>query len=285
VLAVLALGWIAENRQERLLLAAATFMLLVGLFATASRAGVIAFAVGLGWLAVGSRGRVLLLAWPVVLGALLSTATLMPSMVASHSPRPLFALCGLVAGLGVSIAPHRVTGAVFVAAAVALFAVPGVRTSVTSSLHQLQRNRATLSSPDRSNELHAAVRLAHDHPVDGVGPGRVDLTWNVAQPQPTTMHEAYAHNEYLQTVDEAGVPGLILLLGGLGAVALAIRRSRRAVRINATAGGVAALVVFAVHSSFDFLWHIPLIPLTAAVIVGTLLPQPFATTTHGRVHQ
>jgi O-antigen ligase len=218
-------------------------------------------------------------AWPAVIGALLSTATLMPSMVASHSPRPLFALCGLVVGLGIAIAPTRVTGALVVAAAVALLVVPPARTGVASSLQQLQRNRVTLSSPDRSNELHAAARLARDHPVAGVGPGRVDLTWRVAKPRATVMHEAYAHNEYLQILDEVGVPGLFLLLAGLGAVALAIRRGRHVVGINATAGGVAALVVLAAHSSFDFLWHIPLIPLTAAVIVGTLLSAPFASNT------
>ena len=96
------------------------------------------------------------------------------------------------------------------------------------------------------------------------------------------MHEAYAHNEYLQTIAEVGVPGLFLLLGGLGAVAFAIRRGRCVNATNAAAGGVAALVVFAAHSSFDFLWHVPLIPIAAAVIVGSLLPQPFATTTPGR---
>jgi len=193
-LAVLALGWIAENKQERLLLATGTYLLLVGLFATASRAGVIAFAVGLGWLLVGSRGRVLERAWPVLLGALLSTATLVPSMVASHAPRPLLALCGLVAGMGVAIAPTRVGRALVVAGAVALLVIPSARTGITSSLRQLRRDRVTLSSPDRSNELDAAVRLAHGHALAGVGPGRVDLTWSVTKPQPATMHEAYAHN-------------------------------------------------------------------------------------------
>jgi len=285
-LAVLALGWIAENKQERLLLAAGTYVLLVGLFATASRAGVVAFAVGLGWLAVGSRGRVLARVWPVVLGAVLATATLVPSMVASHSPRPLFALCGLVVGLGVAIAPDRVAGALAGAAVIALLIIPSARTGVASSIRQLQRDRVTVSSPDRSNELDAAVRLGRDHAVAGVGPGRVDLTWDVTSPQPATMHEAYAHNEYLQTLDEVGVPGLFLLLAGLGAVALAIRRERRVVAINATAGGVAALVVFAAHGSLDFLWHVPLIPLTAAVIVGTLLSAPSASNTSlGRAHQ
>jgi O-antigen ligase len=129
------------------------------------------------------------------------------------------------------------------------------------------------------------MRLARDHAVAGVGPGRVDLKWDVTTPQPTTMHEAYAHNEYLQTLDEVGVPGLFLLLAGLGAVAFAIRRERHMVGINATAGGVAALVVFAAHGSFDFLWHVPLIPLTAAVIVGTLLSAPSASNTSlGRAH-
>jgi O-antigen ligase len=283
--AVLALGWITENRRERLLLAAGSYVLVTGLLATASRAGIIAFVVGLAWLTVRSRGRVLVRAWPVVLGAFLATASLVPSMVASHSPRPFLAVCGLVAGLGVAVAPYLVRRTLVGAVAVAVLVVPGVRTSVTRPLQQLQRDRVTLSSPDRANELHAALRMAGAHPVFGVGPGRVDLTWDVADPQPTTMHEAYAHNEYLQIVDETGIPGLLLLVAGLGAVALAVRRGRQETAITATAGGVAALVAFATHSSFDFLWHIPLIPLTAAVIVGTLLPQPAtATTTHGRAH-
>src|SRR5205814_582338 len=108
-------------------------------------------------------------------------------------------------------------------------------------------DRATLSSPDRTNELHAAARLAGAHPLTGVGPGNVDLTWRAAPPA-TTMHEPYVHNEYLQILVEVGIPGLLLVLGGLGAVAFAIRRSRRAVAIDATTGSVAALVVLAVHS-------------------------------------
>jgi hypothetical protein len=29
-----------------------------------------------------------------------------------------------------------------------------------------------------------------------------------------------------------------------------------------------------VHSSMDFLWHVPLIPLSGAILVGVLLPPP-----------
>jgi hypothetical protein len=76
-----------------------------------------------------------------------------------------------------------------------------------------------------------------------------------------------------------------VLLAGLAAVALAIRKARPHTRTPATAAGVAALVALAVHSSFDFLWHVPLIPLAAAVIVGTLLPTSSAVIIYGKAHQ
>ena len=284
-LAMVALGWVVERRREQILLAAVSYVLVVGLFATASRAGAIAFVVGLAWLAVATRGRVLRRVGPVVLGAVLATAALLPSMVASHQPRGLLALGGLLAGAAVAIVPPRAAGALALAALVGFAAVPGVRATVTTPLREVRQNRATVSSPDRSNEMHAALAVARRHPVSGAGPGRVDLTWNVATPTPATMHVAYAHDEYLQTLDEAGVPGLFLLCAGLAAVGLAIRKARPHTRSPATTGAVAALVALGAHSSFDFLWHVPLIPLVAAVIAGTLLPSSSTVLTHGRVHQ
>ena len=284
-LAILALGWVVERQRERLVLAAVSYFLIVGLFATASRAGAIAFAAGLVWSGVATRGRVIKRAWPIVLAALLATAALLPSMVASHQPRPLLALGGLLAGGVLALIPPRAASAVALGAAVCLIAVPSLRTGVTNPLRQVRHDRVTISSPDRSNELHAAVRVAHDHPITGVGPGRVDLAWNVATPAPTTMHVAYAHNEYLQTLDETGIPGLLVLVAGLAAVALAIRKARPHTRTPATAAAVAALVALAVHSSFDFLWHVPLIPLAEAVIVGTLLPTSSTVITYERAHQ
>lgn len=284
-LAIVALGWVVERRREQVLLAAVSYVLVVGVLATASRAGGIAFVVGLAWLTVATRGRALRRVGPVVLGAVLAMAALLPSMVASHQPSALLALGGLLAGALVAIVPPRVAGALALAAAIAFAAVPGLRATVTSPLRQVRQSRATISSPDRSRELHAALTVARRHPVSGAGPGLVDLTWNAEAPAPATMHVAYAHNEYLQTLDEAGVPGLLLLFAGLAAVALAIRKARPLTRSPATAGAVAALVALAAHSSFDFLWHVPLIPLVAAVIAGTLLPASSTVVTHGRVHQ
>jgi hypothetical protein len=35
---------------------------------------------------------------------------------------------------------------------------------------------------------------------------------------------------------------------------------------------VAGICAFAVHGAFDFVWHVPAIPLMAAALVGLVLP-------------
>jgi hypothetical protein len=37
---------------------------------------------------------------------------------------------------------------------------------------------------------------------------------------------------------------------------------------------VAAAAAFAVHSGFDFVWHLPAIVLTVTLLVGLVLPPP-----------
>jgi len=39
-------------------------------------------------------------------------------------------------------------------------------------------------------------------------------------------------------------------------------------------GVVAAAAAFAVHSGFDFVWHLPAIVLTVTLLVGLVLPAP-----------
>jgi O-antigen ligase len=205
-------------------------------------------------------------------------AALVPSMLVTHTASPALAISGFAVGLVIALVPRRVAVVmivVVVLGASGIFAaVPGVRANASHAVHELRGDRVTLSSPDRSHELHAALQLFGAHPVTGVGPGNVDLTWNATPGSSTTMHEEYVHDEYLQVLVEVGIPGLLLLVAGLGAVVMGIRRARRGVVFDATAGAVAALVVLAVHSAFDFLWHVPVVPLVAAVIVGTLLARP-----------
>jgi hypothetical protein len=48
-----------------------------------------------------------------------------------------------------------------------------------------------------------------------------------------------------------------------------------------SAGALAAVTALALHAGFDFVWHIPAIPLLAAALVGLASPEAPA----GRVTQ
>ena len=44
--------------------------------------------------------------------------------------------------------------------------------------------------------------------------------------------------------------------------------------VAALGGAVAAAAAFAVHSGFDFVWHLPAIVLTVTLLVGVIIPAP-----------
>ena len=84
------------------------------------------------------------------------------------------------------------------------------------------------------------------------------------------MRAVFTHDEYLQTAAETGlIAGCGLIVAALAAVAVAGLRART------VAGAVAAAAVagFAAHSAFDFLWHIPVLPLLLAVTTALLLTE------------
>jgi O-antigen ligase len=139
-------------------------------------------------------------------------------------------------------------------------------------------DRLSMSSPDRTSVESVALHTWLDHPLRGVGPGRALFIWTTADNR--LVFARYAHNEYLQTAAEQGVLGLIglgALCAGVGAIALRGWRSGSRPRRDEgpvadstllRAGAIAGLTCLALHSAFDFLWHVPLVPMIAAVAVG-----------------
>jgi len=84
----------------------------------------------------------------------------------------------------------------------------------------------------------------------------------------------YAHNEYVQLAAELGAVGLGLLVALLLALARLLWQAHAAhPSLVVWAGVVAGTVALAVHSGFDFVWHLPAIPLTAAALIG-LVTRP-----------
>ncbi|GAA0240595.1 hypothetical protein GCM10010492_44690 [Saccharothrix mutabilis subsp. mutabilis] len=240
-------------------------LLLVGLGATLSRAGVIALGVALVVACVVAGPRKVLgnLAAPAV-GALVALAALAPSFPVARPAQVLLAVAGLVVGVSGAHLLERTGGRV----RVAVLAVACVAAGVFGAprLETLLAGRLTLASPDREGALDAALRLAAAHPVIGVGPGRGWFVWTRADGDARVMR--YVHNEYLQVLVELGAIGLGLVACLLVAVVLTVRRRAA----GPWAGAVAALAALVVHSGFDFLWHLPVVLLTAGLLVGLAAP-------------
>ena len=259
--------------------------LLAGLAATMSRAGALGLVVGLVVLAGlgGLRASARAAVGPVA-GALVALTCLLPSVPAASPPRPALALVGLGAGLVLGALVARLPrwpalallGCVLAAGVAGLLATGG---GVAGAAQTVAEARVNLASPDRTGALHAALRLVAQHPLTGTGPGHADLRWK-GHDHGTQLF-AYVHNEYLQVAAELGLVGLVLLTVLLVAIARLLWRARATGRPGATwAGVVAAAAAFAVHSGFDFVWHLPAIVLTVTLLVGAALPAPDTAPTH-----
>lgn len=254
--------------------------LLAGLGATASRAGALALAVGLIVLAGlrGPRATARAVVGPCA-GALLALVCLVPSMPAASPSRPLLALIGLCAGLTLAAILARLqrwsAAALLLAGALAgglaLVVIGGGGTG--DAVRTVAEARINLASPDRGGALRASLRVIAEHPLIGAGPGHADLRWK--GPDGGIQFFAYAHNEYAQIAAELGLVGLTLLAVLLVAIARLLWSARATGPSDAAwAGVVAATAAFAVHSGFDFVWHLPAVVLTVMLLVGAVLPAP-----------
>jgi O-antigen ligase len=248
-------------------------LLLVGLGATLSRGGFIAFVVGAVVLAhaVGWR-RLLPATVGPLLGSAVALAALAPSVPVSGPARPVLAVGGFV--LGVVLAARVDARGVRPTVALAL----AVLVSAAAIAAISGAGRLTLASPDRVGEARAALSLAAERPIAGVGPGWRSFAWTDADGFRRVAE--YAHNEYLQVLAELGVVGLALLAGLLAAVGGIARHGRRAAPSTEIWAGVAGgLVAVAVHAASDFSWHVPAVPLTGALLVGIVMqPRPKEST-------
>jgi hypothetical protein len=266
----------ATPRAIPLSLAATCLLMTTAL--TLSRAGAAALVLGLivlCWL-LGLRRVARAVAVPAV-GAFVALVGLVPSLRAGVPGRPIYAAVALAVAIALVVVAQRSAGwklvlpaaGVALAAAVALIVlVPQVHAAVRRLTHA----KLTLSSPARSGEASAAVRIIAAHPLTGVGPGHALLRWTSTGGAVNV--DQYVHDEYLQVLTDLGAVGAALAAVLLVAAGRLLWRARTSSPDRALwAGAVAAAIAFALHSGFDFIWHIPAIPLTVAAIVGLAIAQ------------
>lgn len=189
--------------------------------------------------------------------------------------RVVVALGTLAAGSAISagmVSIRRRPVAATMAVALATGSIALATGMVGLPLGSLSRSRLNLASPDRTQWAKAALDDIANHPITGTGPGQAQLVF--PGPDGQELEAEYVHNEYVQTLAELGVPGLGLLLAFTASLVLATWRVRSSVPSMAVwAATVAGLVGLSGHAAFDFLWHIPALPLTAALLAGLAMAE------------
>jgi O-antigen ligase len=193
---------------------------------------------------------------PVLIGAGIAIAGVVAVAPASGPSRPFVPLMALAAGGTLALIPVRHPKRWLATAGLLVIGGAVLAASVSAS-------RLTVSSPDRANEWRTTWNVAAAHPLTGVGPSRLALEWRDADGQTSGAHAT--HNEFLQLAAEQGVPALVVALVTIAAIALALAR-----RLERTA--LAVLAAFLVASAFDFIWHVPLVPIVVAALIGAALP-------------
>ena len=158
-------------------------------------------------------------------------------------------------------------GAAVVAAL--LVAAPLVGAGQAGTVGELVATRLSAESPERADLRRVTAEQFASAPLAGVGPGRLDLVY--VDYLGRLVAAEYTHDEFLQTAAETGLVGAGLAAAVFACLGAAAFRRRH------TAGGpfaAAILAAFAAHSTFDFLWHIPVLPLLVGIAVVPLLDHP-----------
>jgi O-antigen ligase len=274
-----------------------TTIVLAGLLATMSRGGALALGVGVAVLVILARpGRRLVVLVAPGLGAVVGFGALIPSAFGEGDPSPVLALAGLAVGVAAAavtgpclaagaagrgapaVAAIRARGGkvavvLAVGAAVAVTLIGATGWSSAGGPATGAAARWSAGSGDRSAALHAVLGEIARQPVFGRGPGAADLRWSGtdARGSVTVTTIRFVHNEYLQLIFELGLVGGLLLVVLLSAVARLVGRVWAVAEPPEVGAAVAAaLSALVVHSSLDFLWHLPVLPLIAAALLAAV---------------
>lgn len=278
------------------------FVLMAGLLVTQSRGGLAASLVG-GLILLVRLGPLRLLRPVLVpgIGAIVAALPVLAASSTSVSARPAQALAGLFLGATIVVAAPFVSGRLAASLATGprrVVLVPVLCLGLAAAIFGLSRSdsfadiaerRLTLSSDtasgevvffgDRSHEWRAAADQFQSRPLLGVGAGELQLRWT--EEDGGNFYAMFVHNEYLELAATHGILGLFALALGAVLVIDDMRRRRHAVPYSCRWGCYAALITLLLHSALDYLWHIPLVPIVMAAIVGLLLRRPHLSDSGG----
>lgn len=251
--------------------------LTIGLVSTQSRAGLAATLVVALWLVLrlGVRNWAEA-ALPIAAGVFIGLPLALVFASDDRSAQPAAVFVAILIGLAVTMfgwpmrtrvqRPQAVLAGSF-AVAVAFAAATGTLTSLTERLTlrsgtTAQGQDAAVLFGDRAKEWSTAWERVSERPIAGHGPGVVDLRWIE---DGRTFRALFVHNEYLELAVTQGMIGLFALVASV----LLYRHFRRRPALGLPV--LFAVATYLLHSTFDYLWHLPALPVLFAVLAGTSL--------------
>jgi tetratricopeptide (TPR) repeat protein len=133
--------------------------------------------------------------------------------------------------------------------------------------------RLTQLSGTRYDLWSVAVKGFKARPISGTGAGTYGFWWN--RHARTLESVRNAHSLELENMAELGAPGLVLIVGVLVAAMLTVLAARRKSRRRASAGAatalLAALAVYLLQASVDWMWQstaVTVLALAGAAVAG-----------------
>jgi O-antigen ligase len=230
-------------------------------------------------LALGSFSK---LAWPVRIILFYVSIMMMVGVMYSGSRGGWIALLAAIFGLVImGIRNGTMRWWLPVTGALALIAVSGFLFSLSPVAQDRLADARNLIfggrlAADPRVQLAAdALRIAHDHPFFGTGPGTFVFIYPRYQDSTFASQAEVSHNDYLNCLDDYGLVGFGVALFFVAAVTLKFFRplvvdNRWQDRVL-VATGFAAWVALLVHSLVDFNLHIPANALLLFSLTGLAL--------------
>ncbi len=252
-----------------------TTVSLIAFASTQSRGGALALLFG-GIVLLRQLGlmRLVHASAPSVLGGTVGSVGLLSFASDARDPSPIVTL-GLVA-VGCALTavlwhlrtritrPTLVVGAGAVVVVGAAFTTPlGERLTLSAPTTATGADGSVLLG-DRAQTWTTAWERFVESPIVGHGPGNVELQWTEGGRSFSSM---FVHNEYLELLVTHGLIGAVALCAGVVLLwKLAPPSSGR------SPAGI-AIATFLTHSAFDYLWHVPALPVAIGFLLG-LWAQP-----------
>jgi len=171
----------------------------------------------------------------------------------------------------------RVATRAFLLGVLGMVLVAGLTRGLGSAPADAEARAASIQG--RLHFWQSAWRIFLDHPF-GTGAGTFGSVHAKYQ-QDARFYASDAHNLYLQTAAEMGVPGVLalaVLVVGLGTMwRRVLRQARNADAYTLVAGTGIALLAFGVHSGVEMNWAFPANPAVACALAGMLVAMERVT--------